>query len=147
MSNTIGNGEVSEETKETIKAIQEKLTPSTLGTPIEEVAANIEKYVVPQYRSNIAGAYYTRQDWLDSVRAGNLERHTSNPHTREFYSVGNTIILYGLTNGADYDENGVKLIEQLNVPFCDVFMQIDGELRLIAVTTSLVTEGTTELPE
>ncbi len=134
-------GKVSEQDKQAILSIQEAVAPGVLGTPIADTLSNIEKYVVPQYRSNIAGAYYTRDEWLATVRAGNLIRHTSIRHEETFFSVGDTIICFGLADGADYTENGDKSFEQCNVPFCDIFVRLDGNLRLAAVTSSAVKDG------
>ena len=138
MSETTDNGEVREETKQEIMAIQEAVHPSVLGMSIEDRIANIHEHVLPQYKANLFGNIYNFQEGLDAVRAGNMQAHTSIKHDLKFFSEGNTVICFGLADGADYDKNWEKVSENLNFPFCDVFVRVDGKLRILAVTASAV---------
>ena len=131
-------GEVSEETKNEIMASQEAIHPSKLGTPPDEIIANIKKYVLPQYQANLFGNIYDFEVGIEAVRSGSLKGHTSIKHDLKFFSSGDTIVCFGLGDGADYDEEGNKITEHLNFPFCDIFVRVDGELRLLAVTASAV---------
>lgn len=138
MEEVVSNGEVSQKTKQEIIAIQEAIHPSKLGQPIDVTIANIKKYVLPQYKANLFGNIYDIEVGIEAVRSGSMKGHTSIKHDLQFFSSGDTIICFGLGDGADYDEEGNKVTEHLNFPFCDVFVQVNGELRLLAVTASAV---------
>ncbi|MCF6311807.1 MAG: hypothetical protein L3J39_05080 [Verrucomicrobiales bacterium] len=131
-------GEVTEQTKQEIMAIQEAIHPSKLGQAIDVTIANIKKYVLPQYKANLFGNIYDIEIGIEAVRSGSMKGHTSIKHDLQFFSSGDTIVCFGLGDGADYDEDGNKISEHLNFPFCDVFVRVDGELRLLAVTASAV---------
>lgn len=138
MNELTQNGEVSEEIKKEIMAIQEAIHPSKLGQTIDVTIANIEKYVLPQYKANLFGNIYDFEVGIEAVRSGNMKGHTSIKHDLQFICSGDTIVCFGLGDGADYDEKNNKITEHLNFPFCDVFVRVDGELRLLAVTASAV---------
>ena len=138
MNELTQTSEVSEEAKKEIMAIQEAIHPSKLGQAIDVTIANIEKYVLPQYKANLFGNTYDFEVGIEAVRSGSMKGHTSIKHDLQFFSSGDTIVCFGLGDGADYDEKGKKITEHLNFPFCDVFVRVDGELRLLAVTASAV---------
>lgn len=140
MSDITETGEVSDEIIQKLKAIQEEVSPSVLGVPPETTIANLEKHVLPQCQSNLFGAIYKVEDGIAARRSGSLNGHTSIKHDLKFFGVGDTVVCFGLGDGADYDENGNKVTEHLNFPFCDVFARVDGRWRLLAVTASAVPE-------
>ncbi len=138
MDNSTMSGEVSDAIKEEILIIQEEVHPSIIGSTREERIANIEKHTLPQFKANLFGKITNLDDWLEATRAGTYDRHTSVKHDLVWFSCEDTVVCYGLADGADYDEDGNKSNEYLNFPFCDVFVRVDGRMRGLAVSASAV---------
>ena len=147
MSETTNLGAVSEEDIKEIIAIQDAISPSALGVSIEDTITAMDKYILPQYKGNLFGVINDYNWGREGILAGNLKWHTSTRHDMIFYSGGDTIICYGLADGADYNENGEIIRQHPSFPFCDVFVRVDGELRLLAVMASAVQEGATVTPD